>query len=134
MTPFAYKIETASGRTLIRPTLESVLSYLKETDCPAYYALWHRPVVAYYPDDTTDTVDFTPYTEACEPSEEVRAKVEKEIDEIIEDNEKRWAELVARTKPGERPMTFSGQFTLFKKDREDGIRRALAKHSVKWKS
>lgn len=133
MTPFAYKIKTSSGRELIKPTIESVLSYLKETNCPAYYAIWHQPVVACYPDDTIKAVDFISYTEPCEPSEEVRTKVEKEIDEIIEDNEKRWAELVAKTKPGERPMVFSGQFTLFRKDREMGIERALAHYRVKWK-
>lgn len=134
MTPFAYKIETPFGRDVLRPTIEAVLIYLKETECPAYQALWHRPVRACYPDNTTEVVDFTPYTEACDPSDEIRAKVEKEIDEIIEDNERRWAALVARTKPGERPMAFSGQFTLFRKDREAGIKSALAKHSVRWKS
>lgn len=134
MTPYAYKIKTSSGRESVVPTLEAVLFYLKTTEYPAYYALWHRPVRALYSDDTTEVVDFTPYTEPCEPSDEIRAKIEKEIDEIIEDNERRWAELVARTKPGERPAVFSGQFTLFRKDREMGIMRALAKHSVKWKS
>ena len=133
MTPFAYKIEDSSGKESVAATLEAALFHLKSIRYPAYYALWHCPVRALYPDDTSEKVDFTPYTEACEPSEEVRTEVEKEIDEIIEDNEKRWAELVANTKPGERPMSFSGQFTLFKKDRETAIKRALAKHSVKWK-
>jgi hypothetical protein len=131
-SPFAFKIEDSRGRETLKPTLDAAVSHLKEVGCLAYYAFYHRPITAYYPDGGTERVDMTPYMESCEPDEETRIRIEKGIDEIIEDNEARWAKLVARTPPGERPCPFSGEFTLFKRDRQMGIERALERHRVRW--
>lgn len=130
---FAFEVENSRKREGLKPTLEEAISYLKKMGCSAYYAVYRQPIVAYYMDGQTERLDLSPYTEPCEPDEGTRVRVEKEIDEIIEDNEARWAELVAKTPPGERPCAFSGQFTLFRRDRQEGIAQALKRYQVKWR-
>lgn len=133
MTPYAYIITTSRRNQIVKPTIESVLAYLRKTECPAYTAISDQPVVALFPDETEQPVDLTPYTEPCEvPSERV-AEIEKEIDEVIERSEKRYAEMMARLKPGERPFSYSGQQWWFKKDRPDMIESSLKPLRVRWR-